>query len=82
MPPELTKTLFSGGGFDGFNLLAGFLFGTIGWGVLSFGRKLQRWKPISIGLALMIYPYFVFNRWLMWGIGVALLGVLWFHHDE
>jgi hypothetical protein len=68
--------------FNGYNLLAGLIFGTIGWGALSYGRKLDLWKPIAIGLALMIYPYFFSNPWLMWGIGVALLVTLWFHHDE
>lgn len=68
--------------FNGYNLLAGLIFGTIGWGALSYGRKLELWKPVAIGLALMIYPYFFSNPWLMWGIGVALLVTLWFHHDE
>ena len=68
--------------FNGYNILAGLIFGTIGWGALSYGRKLDLWKPIAIGLALMIYPYFFSNPWLMWGIGIALLVTLWFHHDE
>lgn len=68
--------------FNGYNILAGLIFGTIGWGAVSYGRKLDLWKPIAIGLALMIYPYFFSNPWLMWGIGVALLVTLWFHHDE
>jgi hypothetical protein len=68
--------------FDGYNILAGLLFGAIGWVALSYGRKMQLWKPISIGLALMIYPYFFTNHWLMWGVGLALVVTLWFHHDE
>jgi hypothetical protein len=76
------NSLFSGGMFDGYNILAGFIFGTIGWGALRFGRQLERWKPITIGLALMIYPYFVYNKYLLWSIGALLLILLWFHHDE
>ena len=64
------------------NLLAGLIFGTIGWGAYSYGRKLDLWKPIAIGLSLMIYPYFFSNPVLLWGIGTALLVTLWFHHDE
>ena len=43
---------------DPYNILAGFVFGTIGWGAFSYGRRLELWQPKSIGLALMIYPYF------------------------
>lgn len=68
--------------FSPYNLLAGFIFGTIGWGAFSYGRKLELWQPKSIGLGLMIYPYFIGNRYLLWGIGVGLLILLWFFHDE
>lgn len=68
--------------FNGYNILAGIIFGTIGWGAWSYGRKLDLWKPIAIGLALMVYPYFFSNPWLMWGVGIALLVTLWFHHGE
>ncbi len=67
---------------DPYNILAGFIFGTIGWGALTYGRRLDLWKPKAIGLALMIYPYFFTNAWLLWGIGVSLLVTLWFQHDQ
>jgi hypothetical protein len=68
--------------FSPYNLLAGFIFGTLGWGAFSYGRKLDLWQPRAIGLGLMIYPYFITNRYLLWGTGVALLVLLWFFHDE
>lgn len=63
-------------------LLAGLIFGTIGWGAFSYGRKLELWQPRAIGLLLMLYPYFITHRILVWLVGVALLVVLWFFHHE
>ena len=68
--------------FNPYNLLAGFIFGTIGFGAWRYGRTLERWKPVAIGIALMIYPYFFSNPWALWGIGVGLIVTLCFHHDE
>jgi hypothetical protein len=65
-----------------FNILAGIIFGIIGWGAYSYGKKLELWQPRAIGLALMIYPYFIYNKWLVWIVGVALLVLLWFYHHE
>ena len=68
--------------FSPYNILAGFIFGTIGFGAWRYGKAMEKWKPVAIGLALMVYPYFVYNSYLLWGIGVALLVTLWFHHGE
>ncbi len=67
---------------DPYNLLAGFIFGTIGWGAFSYGRKLDLWQPKLIGVSLMVYPYLFTNAWLLWGIGISLLITLWFYHDQ
>ncbi|MGD7654722.1 MAG: amino acid transport protein, partial [Verrucomicrobiales bacterium] len=64
-----------------YNILAGLIFGTIGWGAFSFGRKLERTKPRLIGAALMVYPYLFKNPYLLWGAGVVLIILLCFHHD-
>jgi hypothetical protein len=65
-----------------YNILAGFIFSTIGFGAFSYGRKLDLWQPRLIGLGLMLYPYFIPNAWLLWGIGVGLLVLLGFYHHE
>lgn len=68
--------------FEPYNLLAGFIFGTIGLGSWRYGQKLELWQPRAIGAALMVYPYLITNRWLIWAVGVALLVLLWFKHHE
>lgn len=68
--------------FNPYNLLAGLVFGTFGWGAFSYGKKLDLWQPRAIGIALMVYPYLISNAWLLWGIGGGLMVLLWFYHDE
>jgi hypothetical protein len=68
--------------FDPLNLLAGFIFGTLGWGAFQYGRRLELWQPRAIGVALMIYPYLTTTPWLLWGTGIALLTLLAFYHHE
>lgn len=67
---------------DPYSILAGFIFSTIGMGAFAYGRKLDLWQPRAIGLVLLIYPYFISNAWLLWGLGVGLLILLWFYHHE
>lgn len=68
--------------FNPYNLLAGFIFGTIGWGAYRYGKNLDRWQPRAIGAALMVYPYFFNHPWLLWGCGAGLLILLCFYHSE
>jgi hypothetical protein len=68
--------------FNPHTLLAGFIFGTIGWGAYSYGRRLELWQPRAIGVVLMVYPYLISHRILVWLVGVCLLALLWFFHDE
>ena len=68
--------------FSAYNLLAGFIFGTLGLGACSYGKKLNLWQPRVIGISLILYPYFVSISWLLWGIGVGLLVLLCFYHHE
>jgi hypothetical protein len=68
--------------FNPYSILAGLLFSTIGIGAFSYGKKLDLWQPRVIGLGLMVYPYFIYNKWLLWGIGCGLSVMLWFYHDE
>ena len=68
--------------FNPYNLLAGLIFGTIGWGAFLYGRRLDLWQPKAIWITLMIYPYLIGHHILIWVVGLVLLGVLWRFHYE
>jgi hypothetical protein len=51
------------------NLIGGFVFGSIGFVAFVYGKRMSLWKPMFLGIALMIYPYFVSNDLAMIAIG-------------
>jgi hypothetical protein len=48
------------------------MFGAIGLGAFIYGKRMVLWRPMVIGIALMAYPYFVPQTWLMYAIGCVL----------
>ena len=62
-------------------LFAGLMFGLIGLAALTYGRKNALWRPMAIGLALVVFPYFVAQTWLLYAIGAALCGALYLWRD-
>lgn len=54
------------------------LFGLIGIWAYQFGKRTDQPKTRWIGLALMLYPYAVSETWLLYLVGVALCGWIWF----
>ena len=63
------------------NLIGSFIFGVIGWYAFNYGRKEKSYKPLVIGLVLMVYPYFVPNTILLYVIGVGISSLLYFWRD-
>jgi predicted membrane protein len=59
-------------------LLWGLLFGTVGLGFFTYGRKQRAVVPLVCGLALMVLPYFVTSVWLLALLGIVLAGVPYF----
>jgi hypothetical protein len=51
------------------NLIGGFVFGSIGFVAFVYGKRMNLWKPMFLGIALMIYPYFISNDLAMIAIG-------------
>ena len=59
------------------NLIGGFVFGSIGFVAFVYGKRMNLWKTMFCGLALMIFPYFISSTVAVFVIGtcgsVALL---------
>jgi hypothetical protein len=62
-------------------LFAYLIFGVVGFAAFLFGRKSGNWTQLGIGLALMVYPYFVSEAWLLYAIGFALCAALFYWRE-
>ncbi len=67
--------------FSAANLLGGFVFGSIGFVAFVYGKRMQLWKMVFAGLALMVFPYFVENMAILYGLGAAGTLGLFFLRD-
>jgi hypothetical protein len=54
------------------SLIAALVFGVIGLWMFREGKRRTNYQFVFIGIALMIYPYFVSGAWLNWAVGIAL----------
>jgi hypothetical protein len=62
-------------------LFASIFFGAIGLGAFIYGKKMMHWKAMSLGVALMVYPYFISQTWLLFTIGCVLCAGLFLFRD-
>lgn len=56
------------------------MFGVVGTAYFMYGRKQHAPIPLVCGIALGIFPFFVSNAWLLFGIGSALSAAPFFIH--
>ncbi len=63
--------------FDGASLLSSIVVSSVGFISFYYGRKMKRLPQIVIGLAMMVFPYFVPGALLTIVVGAALAGLLW-----
>ena len=54
------------------------LFGAFGMGYFAYGKKQRSPVPFVVGIALMVFPYFITNVYLLVLIGAVLLAVPYF----
>ena len=64
--------------FSAANLIGGLVFGLIGFVAFMYGKRMNLWKPMFLGLALMVYPYLVSNDIIMIVAGTIGSASLWF----
>ena len=64
--------------FSAANLIGGLVFGSIGFVAFIYGKRMALWKPMFIGLGLMVYPYFVSSDLILWSAGITGSASLWF----
>jgi ABC-type methionine transport system permease subunit len=58
-------------------LAGAFLFGLLGWVAYRYGKKREQPRVKWAGVAMMLYPYAVPQTWLLWLVGCALCGWVW-----
>ena len=63
--------------FDPTWLFLSLIPGGIGFVLVAYGRKQERWPHLAAGVAYMIYPYFAPSVPALIGVGVALGAGLW-----
>lgn len=63
------------------NIMAWVIFGLIGMFAFKYGRKEKSYKPLIIGVVLMVYPYFVSNTIVLYAVGIVLTSLLYFWKD-
>ena len=65
-------------GFSLWGLFASFVFGIIGFAAFIYGKKRSLFKPIIIGIVLMVYPYFIRGIFPLILTGTVLTILLYF----
>lgn len=61
--------------------VANILFGIIGTCAFMYGWKQKSIRPSLIGMALVVYPYFISNTILAFVIGIALTASLYYWRE-
>lgn len=57
-------------------LFAWIFFGAVGMGAFVYGKNGGKMRPMILGVALMVYPYFISQTWLLYLVGFLLTGSL------
>ena len=56
----------------------GVIFGSIGLGFFVYGKKQKAVIPLLSGIALMVFPYFISNLYILIFSGIVLVALPYF----
>ena len=59
-------------------IVGAILFGLLGLAAYYHGKRVDRPRTRWLGVALMLYPYIVWQTWLLYLVGVGLCAAIWF----
>jgi hypothetical protein len=59
-------------------LIWGILFGAIGLGFFTYGRKQKAVVPLFTGVALFVFPYFISDVYMLVFIGTIIVALPYF----
>ena len=68
-------------GLSGANLIGNLVFSSIGFVGFIFGKRMSLWKPMFVGLGMMVFPYFIGETLPLYAFGVAGTAALYFLRD-
>ena len=54
------------------------IFGAIGLGFFTYGKKQKAVVPLIVGIVLFIFPYFISNVYMLVIMGIVLVAVPYF----
>jgi hypothetical protein len=63
--------------FSAGSLFLSLAIGAVGTGLFLYGKKQRRIPQLIGGIVLTVYPYFIPNLWVMGGIAVGIVLVVW-----
>ncbi|MBU6256989.1 MAG: hypothetical protein KGL18_11930 [Burkholderiales bacterium] len=63
-------------------IIGSILFGLIGMWAFAIGKRRQQPRLRWSGVALMFYPYVIGGTLMLYVVGAALCGAVWYWWDE
>jgi hypothetical protein len=58
------------------NIFSQLIIGLLAMSLFMYGKKAQRLFPLLGGVAMGIYPFFIVNLWVLWGMTIGVMGLL------
>ena len=63
---------------DPASLVSDLFVSSMGYVAFVYGKRQRRLPQLVVGLALLVFPYFVDQVWLTWLVAGVLVLALWF----